>query len=63
MIKKDRAQCMVALKFGDGSIEWNGLRYADEDALYKAADSICGQNPMKPLVILEKCGNEEQITH
>jgi len=54
---------MAALKFGDGSIEWNGVRYADEEELYEAADSICGKNPTKPLVIIEKCGNGGQITH
>ena len=48
---------MVALKFNDGSIEWKGVRYADEEALYKAAGSICGKNPRYPLVILEKCEN------
>jgi hypothetical protein len=63
MFKRDRTQCMVALKFSDGSIEWNGVRYADDEALYEAADSLCGQNPTKPLVIIEKCGNGEQITH
>lgn len=63
MIKMDRTQCMAALKFGDGSIEWNGVRYADEEELYEAADSICGKNPTKPLVIIEKCGNGGQITH
>jgi hypothetical protein len=63
MIQSERTQCMAAFKFSDGSIEWNGVRYADEEALYEAADSICGKNPRKPLVIIEKCGNGEKITH
>jgi len=54
---------MVALKFSDGSIEWNGVRYRDDDALYEAADIICGENLAMPLVIIEKCGNEGQVTH
>lgn len=63
MIQRNRTQCMVALKFSDGSIEWNGERYADDEALYEAADRICGENPAKPLVIIEKCENGEKITH
>jgi hypothetical protein len=59
----DGTECLVALKFGDGSIEWNGVRYADDDALYEAADSLYGENPALPLVILEKCGGGEKITH
>jgi hypothetical protein len=62
MIQGERTQCMAALKFSDGSIEWNGVRYADEEALYEAADSIYGKNPGKPLVIIEKCGNGEEMT-
>jgi hypothetical protein len=62
MIQSVRTQCMAALKFSDGSIEWNGMRYADEEALYEAVDSICGKNPKNPLVIIEKCGNREKIT-
>jgi hypothetical protein len=49
---------MVALKFKDGSIEWNGMKYPDEESLYEAADIIYGRNPSNPLVILEKCGVE-----
>ncbi len=56
-------QCLVALKFGDGSIEWNGVRYADEEALYEAADRIYGKNPGTPLVIVEKCEPPEELTH
>ena len=63
MIQRDGTQCKAALKFSDGSIEWNGVRYADKEALYEAADSICGTNPRNPLVIIEKCGNGEKITH
>jgi len=62
-MKRDRTQCMVALKFSDGSIEWDGMRYADDEALYQAADSICEMNPAMPLVIIEKCGYGEKITH
>jgi hypothetical protein len=54
---------MVALKLSDGTIEWNGVRYPDDEALYEAADSIYGKNPAKPLVIIEKSGNGEKITH
>ena len=54
---------MAAFKFSDGSIEWNGVRYADEEALYEVVDSICGKDPRKPLVIIEKCGNGERIMH
>lgn len=53
---------MAALKFSDGSIEWNGRRYADEEALYEAAERICRMNPTIPLVIVEKSGNGEKIT-
>ncbi len=56
-------QYLVALKFSDGSIEWNGVRYADEEALYEAADSIYGKNPGAPLVILEKCTTGEEMRH
>jgi hypothetical protein len=48
---------MVALKFKDGSIEWNGVKYPDEGALYEAADIIYGKNSSNPLVILENCGS------
>lgn len=54
----DRMQCMLALKFSDGTIEWNGVRYPDDDSVFAAADLICGENPPRPLVIVEKCGND-----
>jgi hypothetical protein len=59
----DGTEWLVALKFSDGSIEWNGVRYADDDALYEAADRLYGEDPAIPLVILEKCGDQEKITH
>jgi hypothetical protein len=39
------------------------MRYADEDSLYAAADTICGKNLGEQLVIIEKCVNGEKITH
>jgi hypothetical protein len=45
MIQSERTQCIADLKFSDGSIAWNGVTYADEEALYEAADSIRGKNP------------------
>ena len=51
-------QCMLALKFSDGTIEWNGVRYPDDDSVFAAADLICGKNPPRPLVIVEKLGND-----
>ncbi|MCE5261918.1 MAG: hypothetical protein LLG97_00120 [Deltaproteobacteria bacterium] len=63
MIQRDGVQCLVALKFSDGSIEWNGVRYADEEALYEAADNIYGETPGTPLVVIEKCEPPEALTH
>ena len=62
MIQNVSVRYMAALKFSDGSIEWNGKRYADEEALYEAAERICRMNPTIPLVIVEKSGNGEKIT-
>lgn len=62
-IEDDGTLCLVALRYGDGSIEWNGKKYPNENALYEAADIIYGQNPKFPLVVLEKCENETKITH
>jgi hypothetical protein len=63
MIQSEGTLCIAALKFSDGSIEWNGMRYADEETLYVAVDSICGKNRRMPIVIIEKCEDGEKITH
>ena len=54
----DGMQCMLALKFSDGTIEWNGVRYLDVDSVFAAADRICGEGLPQPLLIVEKCGND-----
>ncbi len=56
----DRMKCMLALKFSDGTIEWNGVRYLDADSLFAAADRICGEGLPQPLLIIEKCGNNRK---
>lgn len=61
MIQSVRTQYMAAFKLNDGSIEWNGVRYTDEETLYEVADSLCGENPSIPLVVIEKYGNAEKI--
>jgi hypothetical protein len=63
MLQSEERLCMVAVKFNDGSIEWEGVKFANKEALYEAADRICGKNPRMPLVIIEKCGNGEKIAH
>jgi len=63
MLESKGILCMAALKVKDGSIEWNGVKYSDEDALYEEADRIYGMNTRHPLVIIEKCGNGKKITH
>ena len=57
-ISGDGMQCMLALKFSDGTIEWNGVRYLDVDSVFAAADRICGEGLPQPLLIVEKCGND-----
>ena len=60
-MSRDGMQCMIALKFSDGTIEWNGVRYLDDDAVFAAVDRIYGENPPQSLVIIEKCGDDPEV--